>query len=315
MKKTYIIPQVGSLDQPADLVTAVKNIQRGQPIVFQFRRVIGICIDGSKPDMVKKLLQIKKKSYKNHIAFSAMITTERFLSYIDQEKIHPKLLPLVNNPDKFKLLIGSISHLRAPIKSDLVGLIPSSMISYENNVPYLHHLDTSHHLINQLVSSLDSAGIKHIAVSTLNLSHIEPEITHIEPALNFCSTLKQSLRIPLILSDPTPTRDGILGSFPIIDISLRPDHKLSAVRAGHIPFSIISQILDIEIDLTRAKPPAYPQIDFSSILSAKPNQLTTRNLALAFIHPASDFSQSVASDSKTRRPSVHVPKLHPMPLI
>jgi hypothetical protein len=283
IEKAAVSPSIGSLDSPADIRIAVEFIKDGHPIGFQFRRVFGICINGARQDMVKKALRLKNEP-NHHRPFSGMMTTERFISLIDLDRVHPGLHHILKDPQEFKSIISSICHIRTPIRPDLISVVPPSMLSYENGVPYLHNLDTFGHLVNNLVTALDSAGVQNPAVTTLNITKVQPEITGITTAAQFCSLHRQRCDVPLILADPTPIRSGIQGSFPIIDITRRDDQKLSAVREGHVPLNVIEKILGIELDTSSVKPAAYPQIDFAPILKTGFTSAELRTLALGFIH-------------------------------
>lgn len=276
---------IGTLDSGINRAQAIDFITQGTPIVFQVRRVFGILLNGADPSMTEAACALKNDPDKNR-PFSAMMKTERFLSYVDYSRIHPEMAKIMSDPHIFNSTVASVCHIRAPITPEAVAILPKPMVSYQGDVPYMHNLSLPEHPVYRLVQELDASGIPFVAVTTLN-PHKSQEITHLGQALEFCLAGEHQGKIPLVLTDPTPLREGILGSFPIVDITKRPNEEsITLLRHGHVPAQIVERIIGIPLSTDQAKPAAFDTIDFSHLLAKDLSHLSLqqiRDLAIAFM--------------------------------
>ncbi len=273
----------GSLESDSDIKNGIKRIKKGEPIAFQFRNVFGLCLDGSNIDSISKVLGTKMDPNLDK-PFSAMISNELFLSLVDKSKINPKIVELMDDPDEYVARIGSICHIRAPITLEATQILPKSMYSWKDGVPYMHNLDTTGHSIHELVIGLENQGIP-VAVTTLN-QHGYPEISRLPDAQAYLASPYKNKGIKYVLEDTTPTLKEAQGSLTIVEITGRPDGKLTGTRHGHIPYPLLEKILGIEIDYTNANSAAYPQHEgFSTLLELglTPQELRLKAIALMAI--------------------------------
>lgn len=272
---------IGSLNEPHDVSLAAEHVQRGDPVAFQVGGVFGLMVDGAHQEAIEAVLRLKED--KQGRKFSGMLKTQRFLSYVDHNRVHPGVVALLDDPTKFDETIAQICHIRAPITPKAVADLPPSMVSYEGVTPYLHNLDVGGHPLDRLNIELERCGVFYRGVTTLNRHKREPEITEVKAAVEFCTDESRKGQISLLLTDPTPRRPKVRGSFPIVDLTHRDNGKLAGKRHGRIPFSLVGKIIGVEIDVSGAEPAAYEQDDFSSLLREDRSPQELRSLAIAFM--------------------------------
>lgn len=277
--------QIRSLEDEFAISAAVKLISRGQLVAFQWGNVFGMAMDGTRSKAIQHALSVKSDSNPNR-KFSGILDLKLFLSLIDKSKVHPQIVSLLENPDQLSHLTSGLFHLRAPVTSTAQGLVPPSMLSQEGGQLFLQNLDSSKHPIFKLVQACAASGINWLCCTTLNRTG-QPEVVKLIEAKKFISRLPHQT-ISLLLTDPTPFHKTVLGSFAIVDISYHANGKLKVIRDGFLPASeFVHRILGISVDVSEAKPAAYPHADFSPLithidrLSLSPPAI--RDLAVVYI--------------------------------
>jgi len=245
--------RVGSLNCEQDLQTAVALIKKGGIVAAQVRGVFGIWADASNSEAVQKILEAKGQTEAK--TFSSMLFSQDFLPLIDKEAVSPRFLTLLEDAKSCQRAIGAICHLRAPIKPAVINQIPLSLLSHCEGRDYMHNLDPFGHPISMLIRRARATGVRFLAVSSLN-DHAkgEKEITDLGRAKEFC---QESQAVPLLLTDPSPRREEIRGSFAIIDLLTK-----QALRDGHISVSLIEKILNLTLNKKGMKPATFPQANF-----------------------------------------------------
>ncbi len=254
------ITEVAALHSDKHLSLAVEYVKSGQLVGFQMGGVTGFLADATKPEMIDKILRLKNDDNKAR-PFSSMISTHRFANLIDKNLVNGKVVELLENPKNFSARIGSLCHIRAPLTQEATKYLPSPVVSFTESIPYMHNLDVTSHRLDILVKKLETDGVLHICVTTIN-DHGKPEIPSAMEAIEFLNQKKHIAQVPLFLSDPNYKEEIGKGSISIVDITKRDDGKLSGVRHGRVPFDLIEKLFEIEIDTTKAKPAAFPNIEF-----------------------------------------------------
>ncbi|OGM20996.1 hypothetical protein A2863_02570 [Candidatus Woesebacteria bacterium RIFCSPHIGHO2_01_FULL_38_9b] len=275
------IMRIGSLDNPNDIKEAVTRIKSGQTIAFQVRNVFGLIVDGKNGEAVKNMQGLKGMKPDKSRPFSGMLPGRKFATLIDSNSVHPNIKPLLDEPKRYSLILGMLCHVRAPIRINIVNNIPDSMISFTGVTAYMHNLDPHGHLIENLVTELEAAGVEYPCITTANTTKVEREISNIKDAIKFCSLQRNKGKIPILLQDRTVTRPEALGSFPILDITYRSDGSLNLIRHGHVPTLVLEKVLRIKIDQTTAKKAVYAQPEFEDfhMMEGSPEELRLKAIA------------------------------------
>jgi tRNA A37 threonylcarbamoyladenosine synthetase subunit TsaC/SUA5/YrdC len=244
---------IGSLINRSDIQKSVGIIKNGGVVVVQMGGVIGMFADGTNRPALEKILTAKEISDKNR-PFSAMMFYTEVVKYIDLKSIHADLQPLLINQDRMKNLIGSLIHLRLPLKTEIVNQIPQSMRSQTGEKWIMHNLDPTGRPIENFVRALNNNGVPFVAVTTLN-RHGEPEITDWKEAIAFCQTFAHLPHaVSLHLADPTYKRKSIKGSLTIVDTINK-----TIAREGFVPTEIVEAILGVTFNRTDAKKVKHKQ--------------------------------------------------------
>jgi len=135
--------RVGSLDKEADLEEAVQIIKYGGFVACQMRGVFGIWVSGHDASAVQEALLAKGSNLNKPL--STMLPAHKFLPLIDLESVVQPFQEIVQNVDQFRNRLGSMCHIRAPIKHSEIRNIPRSILSNENGRYYIHNLDPYGH--------------------------------------------------------------------------------------------------------------------------------------------------------------------------
>lgn len=269
--------KVGSLGNPEDVTNAVDIIVNGGVVAAQIWGVFGLWMRADNVDAIQEALRVKGDRNQEK-KLSVMMFSHQLLPLVDREAIHPALQPFFTNSEAFRSQIGSLFHVRVPIRSDRATELPSAVVSLgDNQKAYLHNLDPSDHpLMSNFIHQLQEADIPYVAVTSLNdHSAGEPEITDPYRAKTFC----QARGISLLLTDPLPTRPEVHGSFAIVDCE-----NSVALRDGVVPIAVISAILNTPLmtkDTAQANYPTIFPTEFTEQIAGKNGSV--HSLVLAYL--------------------------------
>jgi tRNA A37 threonylcarbamoyladenosine synthetase subunit TsaC/SUA5/YrdC len=245
--------RIGSLLNPVDLADSVQIIKQGGVVVAELGGVIGMFADGTNVQALNKILTAKQIPDKNR-PFSAMIFYTDVIRYIDLSLIHPELKSLLSKPEGMAELVGTLIHLRIPLRNDLIREIPLSMRNQSGNNWIMHALDPTGRPMENFTRNLNSSGINFLAVTTLN-KHGEPEITNWNEAITFSQTFARSTyAVSLHLTDPTYKRKSVKGSLTIVDTMQK-----TIAREGFVPTELVEAIFGMSFNKTKAKQVKYRQ--------------------------------------------------------
>lgn len=267
--------RIGSLGTPEDVLEAVEIVSSGGVVAAQMRGVYGVWFNAADEGAVRTVTHIKYGEARGDRKFSAMMFSDQFVPLIDTEAITDNLRLLFCDPAAAQNRFGSMCHIRAPIRAEVAERLPQSLVSKKGERHYLQNLDPSgHRPIANLIQAFNEEGVEYVGVSSLNRD--EKEITTRMRA----EALSRDAGLPLLLTNPTPTRADILGSFVIL--VLEHTGNVSVDRDGHIPVDVI-QLLLPEILLnrhSRTKPHGFPHADFSWLMETEltPEEVRTRVL-------------------------------------
>ncbi len=241
----------GSLANPIDVQTAVEAIAAGGYVAVQYHGVFIMVFSGVDLAARQETLRVKNEEDTgkplSSISFSSHIFPSVDLKLVQQ----PVIEELLHDLPRFQRTLGTICHLRLPLKGGAVDTeIPSHMVSRKDGTPYVQNLDpTGNLLFANLSHELNTAGIRLIAATSLNLRG-EEEICDFVEAKRFC----EERDVPLLLYDPLYTRLEVKGSFPVID-----PVDGTALREGHIPMLLVERMLGLDLDRTNLQPARHPQ--------------------------------------------------------
>lgn len=230
-----VIPelQIGSLENPDDVNQAVEIIKNGDIVAAQFRNVFGLWFDAWNQEAANEALLIKETNDLTK-PLATMMFSENFLPLIDMDLLSPEVAGLVEDPEAFQNRIGSLCHIGAPIRMDVVSEIPQRILSWRDGAPFMHNLDPyGHEPISIFIQSLNDAGIVYPGMTAVGI-HNEAEFTKFEEVINLC---EGSERVKILLEDPLVTHPEVLGSFPIIDLM-----NERIIREGHVPSDVVHQL-------------------------------------------------------------------------
>lgn len=244
--------RVGSLANKEDVADAITLIKSGEVVAAQMWGVYGLWVRGDSKEAIKKALEIKKDPGSTK-TLSSMMLSEDFLQLIDTAAVHSSMRDILSDVEAFQNHFGALCHIRAPIRADVVGQIPSSMVSQENGRYYMHNLDpTGHILMEPFIRDLNRNGVRFNAVMSVNDHSIgEAEIHDRTRAVEYCAS---SGRVGLLLEDITYGNAGATGSFGIMDA----EHA-SAVRDGIVPVEVLEKILGKQLNKDGMKSAKFEQ--------------------------------------------------------
>ena len=134
--------EFGSLANPIDVQNAVESIVSGGYLAVQYHGVFIMVFSGVNLEARHETLRVKNEDDTgkplSSISFSNYIFPSIELDLIQQ----PAAKALVSNVSQFQKTLGTICHLRLPLKESAVDAeIPSHMVSRKDGVPYVQNLD------------------------------------------------------------------------------------------------------------------------------------------------------------------------------
>jgi len=175
-------------------------------------------------------------------------------------------------------IAGGLFHVRVPVKSELAGYIPKSLLSEDRGVYYIQNLvPYGNKPLNDFIQEINQRGIKFIAVTTIN-KHGEPEITEKTKAQEFCSSTKARQTIKILLHDSTPHRVGVEGSFLIFNAATK-----QIMRDGRYPPEVLEYMTGVIFDRKDMKPAVHNRADFNWLIRmGKMDQKISRALILGY---------------------------------
>ncbi len=236
----------GSLANPIDVQHAVDAIVSGGYVSVQYHGVFIMVFSAINLLARRETLRVKNEEDTgkplSSISFSSHIFPSVDLEHIRQ----PAVKGLLGDVSQFQKTLGTICHLRLPLKESAVDAeIPSHMVSFKDSVPYVQNLDPYGNLLFANFSrELNVAGIQLIAATSLNLQG-ESEICDLSEAKRFC----QQRSVPYLLHDPLYARPEVRGSFPVIDLE-----SDTAIRDGHVPIQLVEKIIGTSLNKTDMQP-------------------------------------------------------------
>ncbi len=246
--------RVGSLANPIDVQHAVAAVAEGGYLAVQYHSVFVMVFSGADADARQRALAAKQDDDVDK-PLSVLSSASHIFPSVDRSRIQHKMArSLLNDIDLYKRTLGAICHVRLPLVRDAVGsVIPLHMVSTSNGTPYVQMLEPLGNLVfANLVHELESAGIKSVNATSLNLAG-ESEITDPSKAEAFCSAAD----VPFLLHDPLFAAREVTGSFPAVDLE-----RSVAVRGGHIPLELIDRVVGIEFDRTNAIAAKHPHSEY-----------------------------------------------------
>ncbi len=241
----------GSLANPIDVQNAAEAIASGGYIAIQYHGVFVMVFSGVDLVARQKVLRVKNEEDTGK-PLSSISFSRYVFPYVDVELLEePAIRDLLSDILRFQRAVGTMCHLRLPLKRDAVEAeIPSHMVSFKDGTPYVQNLDPSGNLLYTNFShEVNDMGVHLIAASSLNLQG-EDEICDLHEAERFC----EERGVPYLLHDPLYARPEVKGSFPVIDLVDRV-----ALRDGHIPMPLVERMLGLELDKSNLGPSKHRQ--------------------------------------------------------
>jgi len=276
----------GSLNNPEDLQKGVEIVASGGIVAAQVRGVYGLWCNGGNSNALELILRAKNEHGKPR-KFSTMMFSPNIIPLVDQAAIHPDLQYLVKDPRLTDQIIGCLLHLRLPLKPEAAEILPEALRSEDNGRFIVHNLSPARHPISGLIRRLNFEGVKHVALTTLNIGG-HPESTTLEEVESFCSAHQgQPWAIPLVLRDPFfDPNTQFKGSLTIVDT-----RTASIYRDGNLPRELANALLGVTLnteEMLEKKFPTSPGL--SRILAASLENgcspVLLAGLIRSFTHPS-----------------------------
>lgn len=227
--------RLGSLEDPIALREATRIIRDGGVVAVQVYGVFGIFCDGANDEALDLTLRIKDQSPSQERPFSNMRFSSTLADQIDSSKVNAGAAHLCKDLSLTGRVLGSLVHLRWPIRNEAADEIPRRLRSQLDDTWIIHNLDPSGHPVSALIAGLNDVGVTDVAVTTLN-AHGQDEISNRADAKAFCS----EHGIQLLLTDPSHENEEVKGSFPIFDTM-----SGKILRHGILPESLVATLLAI----------------------------------------------------------------------
>ncbi len=240
----------GSLANPIDVQNSAEAIAAGGYVAIQYHGVFIMVFSGVNLDARHATLRVKNEDDSGK-PLSSISYSQYVFPSVDMELVQQSdIRELLSNVHRFQRTMGTMCHLRLPLKRGAVGAeIPSHMVSLKDGTPYVQNLDPSGNLLFANFShDVNDMGVHLIAASSLNLQG-EEEICDLPEAKRFC----EERGVPYLLHDPLYARSEVKGSFPVID-----PVDGSALRDGHIPMQLIENLLGVALNKTNLQPAKHP---------------------------------------------------------
>jgi len=267
---------LGSVHKLSHLKEAARLASSGVPIGFYNRGVFALWGDAKNTSFVESVEKIKGEARKGK-PLGATLSAKQLVEHLDKELIPAKFHHIFLNPQELSDRLGSLCFYRLLLTRQSLEKIPSSLISWNKDVPTIQNWDPSGHKpAGNLMQEFLAQGIDFPGITSLNLSD-QPEIVTDEEAKVFA----MERGIPLLLLDEKDPRTA-QGSYPILEFN---GDSISLVRQGHISHELLSHILSVTIDATNAKLAKYPQtaISFDEMEKMTPSIIRTKILARLYV--------------------------------
>lgn len=265
---------VGTLLNKQDRNEAARLLSKGEIVGIFNRGVCALWFDGGNPKAVKKIWKIKGEARLGK-SFALTLDLEEFVSMIDLDLLPATLQNLIKSED-FKLRVGSLCFIRAPIKAHHQSSIPPHAKSFEaDGVCMIQNWDAFGHTpTEQFLNEVRKLGVAHPGVTSMNITG-QREIVDQKIGGEFC----KKYGIPIFLKDPKAHPKHI-GSYTIFTFG-REGIKLD--RDGNIPSRLFRKIFGIPIDTKDAKKPNYPQLKFPRTLFRNNTGKDIRSAVLLYL--------------------------------
>jgi tRNA A37 threonylcarbamoyladenosine synthetase subunit TsaC/SUA5/YrdC len=257
---------IGTIYSRQDVNRAVDLIKSENVISAQMFGVYGLWANAESKKAVEKIQKIKNSQSKT---LSLVGFSKDIYMHIHKQSVHPKIKKFFDSSETISLHIGSLLHLRMPIKKSSKNVLPISVVGVEQHGMTIQNLDPyGHYGISNLIKKLNVSGVKYVAVTSLNHSGISYEITDKQEAEAFV----KNKNIPLLLHDTKHT-GKVKGSFTIVDVS-----SLRVVREGHIPTELVNILFgNIVFNVNKMNKSRYQQYDLA-FMEKLINDITTKKM-------------------------------------
>lgn len=270
--------KIASYENPVHISEAIEvlsgNKKNKKLIIAQLYGVFGIWLNGEDEEAAVWARQLKK-DLSTSKKFSSMMFSSDFFPMVNADVILPSLKHWFSNDineekvNEIRNLIGTMFHIRAPIKLNYIKKIPSTMLGTDGEHSIMHNLDPHNHPISNLIKKAKEKEIKFVAISSLN-AHEEKEIVDFDKAYAYSSL---SEHVGMIFKDHTHKRQDIQGSFSIVDIkNYQQDGEQPigrVIREGWMKSELIEKMLNVRFDTVHMKQTKYPHSSFIlSLLSS-----------------------------------------------
>lgn len=276
----------GSLEKTGDLRQAVNIILSGGIVAAQVRGVYGLWCNGDNQAALDLILNAKGE-FGQKRPFSIMMFSRNIFPLVDNSAIHPCLQHLAKDPTITDQIVGCLLHLRLPLKKEAAKKLPRMLQSEINGRPVVHNLSPARHPISGLIRRLNFEGVKHVALTTLNIGG-QPESTTLEEVESFCSAHQgQPWAIPLVLRDPFfDPNTQFKGSLTIVDT-----RTASIYRDGNLPRELANALLGVTLNtegMLERKFPTSPGLSqiLADALESGCNPALLADLIRNFTHPS-----------------------------
>lgn len=266
--------KAGSLRSQKDRLVAAKLVAEGEVVGIFNRGVCALWFDGANEKTVKKMWKIKGEGRIGR-PIALTLSIEEFISMIDVSILPDDVRNLIHAPD-FKLQVGSLCFIRAPVKTHHQKSIPPHAKSFESDgVCMIQNWDSfGHHPTEQFLDEVKKMGVKHPAVTSMNTTE-QPEIVDQDLGESFC----KEHGIPIFLKDPK-AHPRHLGSYTIFTFG---PQGIKLDRDGNIPARFFRKIFGLSFDTKGAKKPNYPQLKFPNRLFKNLTGAKVREVILLYL--------------------------------
>lgn len=245
--------KVGSILNQKHRNEAARLLAKGEIVGVFNRGVCALWFNGGDIKAVKRIWQIKGEARLGR-PIALTLDLEEFIPMIDVDLLPTQLQDLIKSPD-FKLRVGSLCFIRAPLKEKHQRSIPEHAKSFEGNgICMIQNWDAHGHTpTEQFLNEVKNLGVEYPAVTSMNITG-QPEIVNQKEGEEFC----KRHGILAFLKDPK-AHPGHLGSYTIFTFG---QDGIKLERDGNIPAKLFEKIFDLTFDTKGAKKSNYPQLKF-----------------------------------------------------
>jgi hypothetical protein len=229
---------------------AARFVAEGRAIGTYLDGVDTIWINAANSTAVR-MVEIMKGEARVGKPLSTALESADLVNLIDEDRIPQPLHYIFLDPVEITARLGALAPLRLPVRSDVAERLPPVLTTKTIDGTYWlqNWTPDGHEAGTLLVRELKNAGVDLPGATSMNTSG-HSEIADQREALAF----SRNHDIPLLLCELHPSPEAV-GSFPILGVG--PDGVI-LLREGHFPGELFRDLLEYEIDLTRAKPAKYP---------------------------------------------------------